>query len=142
MRILNRLSGCACVCLLALAGCEKEECKDKICTNEPDRPSDLLSATFQVSSPFSWDSVVVEIHSGSHVETGGLIHKWTLKGGQTPSGIALGEGTYSAKATYMKTGDTLDVYDADDASWDSNKDDCGCITGWSRNSASLDLQAK
>lgn len=141
MRILNRLSGWACVCLLALAGCEKEECKDKICTNEPARPDELLSANFQISNSSVWDSVVVEIHYGASVESGGQLHRWTLKGGQTQSGIAVKQGTYSAKATYMKTGDTLYVYDADDASWDSNEDECGCVTGWSRTSAELELYA-
>ena len=142
MRILNRSTPWLWLCLLALAGCEKDGCKDKICTNEPSRPDELLSANLQISNSSAWDSVVVEIHSGDRVETGALLHKETLKSGKSRTGISVGQGDDSAKATYMKTGDTLEVYDADDASWDSKTDDCDCVTGWSRNSAVLDLQAK
>lgn len=142
MGILGRFLTTGAILSLALTGCQSEECKDKTCPREPDRPSDQLSASIQCSSPAGWDSVVVELHSGDRVETGALLHKWTLKAGASTPAMAVGEGHYSAKATYMRTGDTLDVYDSDDASWDSNKDECGCITGWSRNAAKLDVTAQ
>lgn len=140
MRILNPPLLAILAASVFLAGCPSEECKDKICTNEPAQPKDPLNAYLRVSSA-GWDSVVVELHSGSTVERGALLSRQILKGGQIPVGIAVSEGTYSAKATYMRQGDTLEVFDSEDASWDSNKDECGCVTGWSRSNAVLDLYA-
>lgn len=139
MRILiGRLSGIV-LASLALSACQSEECKNKSCGVEPSRPGDPLTVNLQVSPAYGWDSVFVELHSGGAVESGSLLRKWTLKGGETPLSVTVGEGEYSGKATYMRTGDTLDVYDADKASWDSNEDECGCVTGWSRNTGNLDL---
>lgn len=141
MRILNRFLPTGAILCLSLASCQSEECKDKICTNEPNRPSAALAASFHYSGASGWDSVVIELHSGTRVETGPLLNKWTLKGNAPSPVMDVGEGEYSAKATYMRTGDTLEVYDTDDAKWDSNKDECGCITGWSTGTATLDLMA-
>jgi len=98
-----------------------------------------LTVSIQVSSTYNWDSIFVELHSGDEVESGRLLQSWTLKEGLTPLSVQVGDGKYSAKATYMRTGDTLEVFDSDNASWDSNTDECDCVTGWTRNNGKLDL---
>jgi len=142
MRILNL------ALLLTLgamvAACDedgKDACKSRSCPVAPSRPTDPLAVDVQASGSWGWDSVWVEFHSGTTVEHGALLASWGVgRGADASRTLWVGEGDYSGHAVYMRTGDTLDVYDADETSIGEDKDECGCTTGWTRNDGSLDLR--
>jgi hypothetical protein len=142
MRILNMALLLACGAIVAACDDdEPETCKTRICPVAPDRPSEPLAVDVQVSGSWGWDSVWVEFHSGTTVEQGALLASWGVgRGADASRTVWVGEGDYSGHAVYMRAGDTLDAYDADETSISENKDECGCTTGWTRNEGTLDLR--
>jgi hypothetical protein len=87
-----------------------------------------------------WDSVWVEIHSGPTVEQGPLHASWGTRGGGGRKTFHVGSGTWSGHAVYIRPGDTLDTYDADETEWEQRTDACGCFEEWSPDNGELDLR--
>lgn len=142
MRILRILP--ALPLLVALCDCQKkkEDCPS-ICLGEPSKPTTTLPLGIDVSSSTGWDSVEVEVFAGKTVEGGSRIGRWILKDGSgSIPGFSLAEGDYSGRATYRRTGDTLEKFDGGSVSWSAKRDECDCTVGWSANGDRLNLKAR
>lgn len=126
---------------IALVSCDTEDdkCKGRICTrsagSEPSSSLDL-----QVDVDGGWDSVWVEVHSGETVEQSTLHAAWGTRSGNASRTLKVNPGKWSGHAVYIRPGDTLDTYDADETEWNENNDECGCFEDWSPENGKLDLR--
>lgn len=142
MRILI-LAGAAIAAVLLTSCDEPDDCRDRICPAAPSKPTGGMALAVSTPGSDGWSSVLVEIHSGSTVESGPVHSSWRIgPEGEKGRTVWVPEGTWSGYALYMRPGDTLEVFDADETSIESEEDDCGCVVDWKREDGELDLGAR
>lgn len=141
MRILTLAT--LALAILASSCDDSEDCRNRICPIAPSKPTGGTALAVSTPGSSGWTDVLVEIHQGSEVESGPVLTRWRIGAdGEDGRTLWVPEGSWSGKALYMRPGDTLEVYDADDTSIESEEDECGCLVDWKRNDGELDLGAK
>jgi hypothetical protein len=141
MRVLKSVHLVFLLGLVSACNDDDEDCTNRIC--EPDKGDPPgLSLQVLVSPAPAGGTVRVEVYSGSEVEHGTLIHSWETSGGDPSRTLNVSEGDYSGHAMYARPGDTLDAFDADDATLREFRDDCECHAGWFADNGTIDLREK
>lgn len=142
MRILTAPAAALAAALLVSCD-ESDDCRGRLCPTAPTKPSGGTALVVSTPGSEGWFSVRVEIRQGPEVESGALYESWTIgPDGESGRTVWVPEGTWSGVALYQRPGDTLEVFDADETSIESEEDECGCIEGWKRNDGELDLGAR
>lgn len=127
---------------ILVAACDKsDKCKDQYCASASSKPTGALQMPVLLSPVTGWDSIAVVVRSGSTIESGTVVESWIVKPGVShPTTLTLSAGEYSARATYMRAGDTLEAIDGGSVDWVENTDECDCFVDWKPQSGKLDLR--